>query len=460
MIEILFEPVEKIALLIKGKQLSPVELTKLILEHIDKVNEQVNAYITINDQEAIKAAKYAEEEIMMGNYRGMYHGVPIGIKDNIYIKDMKATIGSKIHRNFIPDYDADVICKLREAGAIFLGKLNMHEYAWGITNNNPHYGSVKNPWNLDKIAGGSSGGSGAAVAAGMAYATLGTDTGGSIRIPASACGIVGLKPTYGRVSNHGSFPLASTLDHIGPMTRTVKDAASLLDIISIDGKQGFTENLSSDLNGIVLGIHEEFFFGHIDPEIEKLVRKSIDQFVDMGAEVIQIDIPSIDSLRWAQSVILRSEFAALHRENREKRLSDYGDDIQEQFKEELPSVIDYLHALEIREKLQNECATVFNDVDALIGPTLSILPPNIGDEKTYLADQKVDVFEYILRLTGFANTTGLPAISIPCGFVNGLPVGLQIIGKAFDEQTILNIAYAFEQTHNAIVKRPRLDIRI
>src|SRR5690625_5255477 len=230
--ELITKSVTEIAPLIENKSVSPVELTRAVLDHAEQNDEKINAYISYTREQAEAAAKKAEEEISQGNYRGMFHGIPMALKDNIYIKDELTTMASKIHQDFKPSHDATVVEKLRNAGAIFTGKLNLHEYAWGATTSSPHFGPCHNPWNLEKISGGSSGGSGAALTSDMTMASLGTDTGGSVRIPAALCGIVGLKQTYGRVSNYGSFPLAWTLDHIGPMTKSVKDAAGLLEILS------------------------------------------------------------------------------------------------------------------------------------------------------------------------------------------------------------------------------------
>lgn len=449
--DILTMSVEEIAPLIESKLISPVELTNRVLEHSEYVNQEINAYIQFLRKDAEKSAIDAEREIMGGNYRGMYHGIPIGIKDNIYIKDRICTIGSKIHQGFIPKYNAKVIDNLRSAGAIFIGKLNMHEYAWGITNNNPHYGSCRNPWKLEVISGGSSGGSGASVSANMAFASLGTDTGGSIRIPAAACGIVGLKPTFGIVSNSGSFPLAPTLDHIGPMTKTVKDAAGLLNIIrdrDLVESKNFIDGLSENLKveGLVIGLNQKFFFKNVDKEIEKQINKNIKVLVDKGAIIKEFDLPSLKKARWAQSVILQSEFANVHRENKEKRLNDFGKDIQEQFNSELPSVIEYLHALEVREDLIDEFKDLFKSIDIIIAPTLSVMPPKVDDKVTYVNGKEVTVFESILRLTGIANITGLPSISIPCGSNNDLPIGLQLIGPYYGEDKLLNISYFLEKT--------------
>src|SRR5699024_1773406 len=248
---------------------------------------------------ALTDAKKAEKEINNGNYKGMYHGIPMALKDNIYFKDKVTTMSSKIHKDFVSDYDATVVSKLREAGVIFTGKLSMHEYAWGITNTN--YGAVKNPWNYEKIPGGSSGGSGAAVATGSSVASLGTDTAGSIRIPSSANGIVGLKQTFGRVSKYGVYPLGWTLDHVGPMTQTVKDAAGLLDIIAgFDANDPTSINTpvdqyfsktTGDVKNLVIGVEEDYFFNKVDSEIEKLVRDGIKKLEEQGAKVKKVKIP-------------------------------------------------------------------------------------------------------------------------------------------------------------------------
>ena len=449
------KPIENISHLIKTKQISPVELTIEVLNHVESTNQQINAYITIIRYSALKSAKKAENEILNNHYKGAYHGIPIAIKDNIYIKNEYTTMGSKIHERFIPKYNAEVVEKLQDAGAIIIGKLNMHEYAWGITNNNPHYGPSRNPWNREKITGGSSGGSGAAIAANMAFATLGTDTGGSVRIPASACGVVGLKPSYRRVSNAGSFPLAPTLDHIGPMGKTVNDVANLLKLIEVNNnyfKEKYSVKLVDDFNlkNLVIGIHEGFFYSNVDKGIVKHIKKNIKIYEDYGAKVKKVDIPSINEVRWAQSVILQSEFANVHRNNRINRLSDYGEDIQEQFKLKLPSVIDYIEALDIRKKLQEETKYLFEDIDVLISPTLSIMPPKIGDRITRIEGREVDIFTSILRLTGFANLTGLPAISLPCGIQENMPVGIQIIGPYYEDEFILRVA-SFLEKHNNLL---------
>ena len=466
--ELISKSVEKLAPLIENKTISPVELTKAVLDHAETNNEQINAYINISRQDAETSAKRAEEEIANGDYRGMYHGIPMGIKDNIYFKDEVTTMASKIHKNFVSDYDATVVKKLRDAGVVFTGKLNMHEYAWGITNNNPHYGACRNPWDLEKIPGGSSGGSGAAVAADMSVASLGTDTAGSIRIPSSACGIVGLKPTHGRVSKYGCYPLAWSLDHIGPMTKTVKDAAGLMNVIggydkndptSLDVPVDNYTNFNGDVKDLVIGVNEDYFFNQVDSDIEKLVRQSIQSLVDQGAKVEEVKIPSLQYAEWAELVTSLSEASAIHHTDLLKRPDDFGHDIRLLFElGELPSAVDYLQAQQVRRQLKQDFAKAFEKVDLLISPTLPVIPPSIGEDFADLNGKKVDLIDSIIRFTGPGNLTGLPALSIPCGTKGNMPVGLQIMGPAFSEKAILNAGYALEQTNPLKGKKPGLVI--
>lgn len=465
--ELAAKSVEELSSLIESKELSPVELTEAVLNHAEATEDDINAYMEFYKGEALASAKEAESEIANGNYKGMYHGIPMGIKDNVYFKDKVSTMSSKIHKDFVSEHDATVIKKLREAGVVFTGKVSMHEYAWGITNNNPHYGAVKNPWNLEKIPGGSSGGSGAAVAVGSSVASLGTDTAGSIRIPSSACGIVGLKQTHGLVSKYGVYPLAWSLDHVGPMTKTVKDAAGLLQIIA-----GYDQNdptsvkvpredylgkVTGDVKDLVIGVNEEYFFNEVDNEIETLVRAAIDKLVEQGAKVKEVKIPALKYAEWAELVTSLSEASAIHHSDMLTRPDDFGHDIRMLFElGELPSAVDYLQAQQVRRQLKQDFQKAFNKVDILMMPTLPVLPNDIGDDWADLNGEKVDLIDNIIRFTGPGNLTGLPALSIPCGFSQGLPVGLQFMGPAFGEAAILNAGYAFEQTNPLGDKKPEL----
>lgn len=467
--EIVSMSVEELAPLIQKRVISPVELTQTVLDHAESQNDRINAFIKIDRKQAEETALKAEKDIANGDYRGMYHGIPMGIKDNLYFKNEVTTMASKIHNEFVSDFDATVISKLREAGVVFIGKLNMHEYAWGITNNNPHFGACRNPWDTEKIPGGSSGGSGAAVAADMSVASLGTDTAGSVRIPSSACGIVGLKPTHGRVSKFGCFPLSWSLDHIGPMTKTVKDAAGLLEIIAGYDKNdptslnvpvgNYSNQLTPDVKNLVIGINEEYFFKHVDSEIEQLVRKGIQMLVDEGAKVEEVAIPSLKYAEYAEMITILTEAAAIHHRNLLKRPEQFGDDIRLLLElGEIPSAVDYLQAQQLRRQIKQEFQHALNRADVLITPTLPIIPPKIGEDYADLNGEKVDLVDHIIRFTGPSNLTGLPALTVPCGLKNGMPVGLQIIGSAFKEETVLNVGFALEKMNLMKGKKPNLVI--
>ena len=459
--------VEELAPLLESKELSPVELTKEILEFAEKSQPVINSFMEFYREEALENAKQVEKEIQDGNYKGMFHGIPLALKDNLYFKDKVSTMSSKIHKDFVSDHDATVVEKLRDSGVIYTGKLSMHEYAWGITNNNPHYGAVKNPWDLSKIPGGSSGGSGAAVASGASVASLGTDTAGSIRIPSSACGIVGLKPTHGRVSKFGCYPLAWTLDHIGPMTKTVKDAAAMLEIISgFDHRdptcvnapvENYVSQLTGNVRGLVIGVNEDYFFNNVDTDVEDAVRRQIQSLVDRGARVEVISIPSLRYAEWAELVTSLSEASTIHHNDLQNRPQDFGKDIRLLFElGELPTAVDYLQAQQVRRQIKQEFNQAFQKVDVIIAPTLPIVVNNIGEDLADLNGEKVDLINNIIRFTGPSNLTGLPALTVPAGLKRHLPIGIQIIGPAFKEGRILNVGYAIEQTNPLQSKKPNI----
>ncbi|MCG7277869.1 amidase [Corynebacterium imitans] len=454
--ELLKKTVTEIAPLIRSQEVSPVELTQALLDHAHEQNEAINAYASFRDEKALAEAKTAEDEIAAGQYRGPLHGVPLAIKDNLYVKDEVTTMASKIHKDFVSDADSTAVEKLREAGAVLTGKLNMHEYAWGIDNNNPHFGAVHNPWNLEKTPGGSSGGSGAAVAADMTFTTLGTDTAGSIRIPSAACGVVGLKPTHGRVAKFGCFPLAWSLDHIGPMSKSVSDAAITLQAIAgfdhrdptcVDIPVGdYLSGLDDGVKGLVIGVEEDYFFRDVDSPIEKIIRDTIEDFVAAGAKLKTVKIPTLAHSEWAEYVTSLSEASAIHHENLQNRPDDFGDDIRFLFElGELFSAVDYLQAQQIRRKIKAEFSAALNEVDVIIAPTLPVMAPDIGSSTARLNGNDVDLVDNFIRFTGPSNLTGLPALSVPAGVVDGLPVGLQVIGRAFDEAKVLRVGAQVEQ---------------
>lgn len=323
-IDVLHLSLESLARKIRAKQISPVEVTRQLLERIDSVDDDLNSYITVLYDEALAAASRAEREIVAGNVRGWLHGVPVGLKDIIYTDGVRTTMGSQIFRNYVPDHDATVVEKLREAGAVVVGKLNTHQFAYGPTGDRSYFGPVRNPYDSTKISGGSSSGSAAAVASSLCYAALGTDTGGSVRIPASCCGVVGMKPTFGRISKYGIFPLSWSLDHVGPMTRTVEDNAIVLGALSgHDARdpysvrretEDFTRHLNQGIKGSVVGVPSSFYFENVEEEVRAMVNRAIEVFRDLGARIHEVEMPHSEEILAAQRVVLASEAFTVHEE--------------------------------------------------------------------------------------------------------------------------------------------------
>lgn len=460
--------IAQLSSLIKARQVSPVEVTRSVLDRVKKYDGKINAYIEVTEEQALLQAKKAEEEIRAGRYKGPLHGIPMALKDIFAIKGERITVGSKF--TFVYDYDATVVTKLKEAGVVFTGKLNMHEFAYGGTNDNPHFGPCRNPWNLDKVPGGSSGGSGAAVAADLTIASLGTDTAGSVRVPASICGIVGLKPTYGLVSKYGCFPLSWSLDHIGPITKTVEDAALLLDCIAgydendpastadctKDSNQSYTQFLKEEIKGKVIGI-EDFFFENVDQDIVQLVKKAVHTLETMGAKVESVKIPSLKYSQYAEFLTFMGESSLIHKNRIKTRPEDFGDQVRASLKlAQAVTADEYLEAQQIRRRIVDEFAAAFQKIDVLIAPTQAAVPPNIGDDMVLINGNEHPYQDASTRLVSPFNLTGYPAISIPCGFSGGIPVGLQMAAAPFREEDVLSIAYAYEQTNPLNGKKPVL----
>ncbi|RJP68350.1 MAG: Asp-tRNA(Asn)/Glu-tRNA(Gln) amidotransferase subunit GatA, partial [Candidatus Abyssobacteria bacterium SURF_17] len=330
--------IAELAPLLKSRKISPVELTRSVLERIEQLQPKLNAYITVDSGGALKAARSAERQISKGKYHGPLHGIPVSLKDLYQTKGLLTTAGSKIMKDWVPDTDATSVAKLREAGAIIVGKTNLHEFAMGGTTQNPHFGGTRNPYNAECIPGGSSGGSAAAVATGMCIASTGSDTGGSIRTPSALCGIVGIKPTYGRVSLHGIVPLAWSLDHVGPMTKCVRDAAIMLTVMSghdpkdpysAPGKApNFARLLKDDVKKLKIGIEPSFCFAGVDDEVADGVKNALKQLEKLGAHVVEVTIPSIELTSAVESVIITAEAACYHENNLRNRAADYGNDVR------------------------------------------------------------------------------------------------------------------------------------
>ena len=459
--DLAFASIEEVASLFRTRKLSPVELTKLMLARIEQLNPKLNAYITVTADVALAQAKKAESELFSPRGRkgyrdrGPLHGIPISLKDNIYTKDVRTTAGSKILQNFVPQHDAAVPAQLKEAGAVLLGKTNLHEFAYGVTSTNPHFGPVRNPWDLSRIPGGSSGGSAAAVAAGLCYASIGTDTGGSIRIPASLCGIVGLKPTLGRVSVDGVIPLSPKLDCAGPLARTVNDAALVLEPIlgRFKGKPGARalERSASQPRKFTLGVPKGFFLDFISSHVQLLFDEALAILKKHGTRIKEVSIPLLNETEDAGNQIAWPEATHYHAEAGwfPSRASDYGADVRSRLEmgAQVPATT-YLAALETREKFIQgfHLALEDNSLDALVVPTTSIAAPQINQETIRLEQKDYPTRALLLRTNRPANLAGIPAISVPCGFTpENLPVGLQLIGAVADEHLLLRIARTFER---------------
>jgi aspartyl-tRNA(Asn)/glutamyl-tRNA(Gln) amidotransferase subunit A len=369
---------------------------------------------------------------------------------------MRTTGGSKILKDWIPDADATSVANLRAAGAIILGKTNLHEFAFGGTTQNPHFGGARNPYDTGHIPGGSSGGSAIAVATGMSIASTGSDTGGSIRTPSALCGIVGLKPTYGRVSLHGIIPLAWSLDHVGPMTKCVRDAAIMLSAMAgYDPKDpasarekvpNFTRTLKNGVKGLRIGVDSSFCFGGADEEVVDAVKKALKLLEALGARIVEISLPNIELTSAVGSIIITTEGAAYHEENLRNRGGDYGDDVRALLDAGSGfTAVHYLKAQRLRSIIQQEFADAFKKMDLFALPGAAVPAPRIGATTMPVAGMETDIQMALLRFTCPSNLTGLPAISVPCGLsTGGLPIGLQLVGRAFDEATVLRAAFAFE----------------
>ncbi len=470
--QIAFASITEIGKLFRRRKLSPVELTGLLLDRIRKLNPSLNAYVTVCEELATRQAARAESELgskargKSRRDRGPLHGIPISLKDNIYTKDVRTTGGSQILREFVPLQDAPVVTALKKAGAVILGKTNMHEFAYGVTTDNPHFGPTRNPWDLQRIPGGSSGGSAAALAAGLCYGSVGTDTGGSIRIPASLCGVVGLKPGLGRVHMEDVIPLSPTLDFVGPLARTVEDAALILAPIFLKGK-GEGDVVPGRVSSLPgrrprLGIPREFFLEVLDPEVEAAFETAIGILKKRGARFTDVSLPQLMETEDAGNHIAWAE-ATLYHQNAgwyPEHAAEYGEDVRARLEMGTKvTAVAYLRALETREKFMESFRGVLaeNELDALVVPTTPITAPRLGEDAVTLKGATHPTRGLLLRLNRPANLAGVPAMSVPCGLTkNGLPVGLQLIAGWTEEPLLLEIAREFER-ECSFTARPDLE---
>ncbi|MGA9039410.1 MAG: amidase [Terriglobales bacterium] len=445
---------------LQARKISPVDLTQDCLARIEKLNPVLNAFITVTADSALAQARQAEKEIQRGKWRGPLHGIPLALKDLIDTAGILTTAGSALFQDRIPSDDAEVVRGLKDAGAVLLGKQNLHEFAYGGSSVVSHYGPVRNPWNPAHIAGGSSGGSAASVAADLGYAAIGTDTAGSVREPAALCGVVGLKPTYGRVSTRGVIPLSMSLDHVGPITRTVADAAILLQTIAdptAKDEAGNTMNipdyassLGEKLSPLKVGVPRSFFYEDLDPEVASAVDQALSVLKTLTAEMREISL-TVDAdrrLQMAESYSVHAEFVArspeLYQPETLRRIRS-GENISQS------------QVLESRAKLEQarrEIKRAFEKVDVLVTPTTPIPAPILAKLEQQPAQLRPTEL-LLLRNTRPFNVWGIPAISIPCGFTRaGLPIGLQISASHWGEATVLQLAYAYEQATEWHKRRP------
>jgi aspartyl-tRNA(Asn)/glutamyl-tRNA(Gln) amidotransferase subunit A len=439
------------ASLVRGKKVSPVELAEGYLQRIDALNPKLNAYVTVAADEAMRSARQAEDDVARGLELGPLHGVPLAIKDLFATRGLRTTGGSKILADWVPEEDAHVVTCLRRAGAFLLGKLNMHEWAAGATTINPHFGTTTNPWDTTRIPGGSSGGSAAAIAAALCAGSLGSDTAGSIRMPSSLCGTVGLKPTYGLASLRGVLPLSWSLDHVGPMTRTVEDAALLMEAIagydprdpsSVDRPSTeYRGALRGDVRGLRLGLPRNYFFDEADPEVVAAVRGAASLLEAEGAHVAEVDVPGVEQVFAVGMPVLVAEAAAYHEKYLQERPGDYGEDVLALLRAgQSQSAVDYIRAQRARIEFRQGLEALFTRIDALLTPTTPITAPTIEQCRA-----EPPTFS-LIRCTAPFNVAGLPALSVPCGLSEvGLPMGLQIAGRHFEEATVLRVGAAYEQ---------------
>jgi aspartyl-tRNA(Asn)/glutamyl-tRNA(Gln) amidotransferase subunit A len=483
--ELPFLTISEVSRFIKRREISPVELTQSVLNRIEKIDPKLGAFISVLKDEALNTAKEAEKLISSGTYLGPLHGVPISIKDIFLMKGIRTTCGSRILENFVSPYDATVVEKLKQAGAVIVGKNNLDEFAMGSSTENSYFGPTKNPWDLERVAGGSSGGSAASTAVSLCFASVGTDTGGSIRQPAALCGIVGLKPTYGRVSRFGMIAFASSLDQAGPFTRTVEDTALMLNVIAGGDPRDstsvripvpdYTKHIKDEIKGIKIGVPKEYFIKGIDVEIEESVKVAISLIEDLGGSIEEISLPHTEYAVSVYYILAPSEASSnlarydgvrygfrvsnadsIRDMYMRTRAQGFGSEVKRRIMIGTYALSAgyydayYLKAQRVRTLIKRDFDEAFKRVDVIITPTSPEAAFKVGEKtdnplKMYLSD----IF------TIPCNLVGLPGISIPCGFTSGgLPIGLQILGKPFDEDTLLRVAHNYELHTNWRERRP------
>ena len=460
----------ELARMIATKAISPVEVVRAHLDRITALDPGLRSYITVCDEAALAAARAAETALMAGQPLGALHGVPYALKDLYDTAGVRTTGGSRVLGDRVPGRDATVAARLAGAGAILLGKLNMVEFAYGPEGLNPHYGHARNPWDRDvhRMAGGSSSGSGVAVAAGLAPGALGSDTGGSIRIPASLCGITGLKPTYGRVSRAGVLPLAWSMDHVGPMTRTAADCALMLGAMagydpadpssSVLPVPDYTAALTGEVKGLRVGLLRGFFLDGAAPAVRAAVEAAAATLARAGAVVDEVSLEQMKVVAAASTAIVGAEALAYHAELLRTRAAEYDPEVARRLRlSAFISGAHYVRGQQVRGLVRADVDAALARRDVLLAPSTPIVAPGIEERQATLGDGAADVRSALIRFTRPFNLSGHPACAVPCGFTDGgLPIGLQLVGRPFDEATVLRAADAFQRLTDFHVRRPVL----
>lgn len=454
-------PIELLAKEIRAGTLSPINLAEKSLARIRSRDDQYQSFIHVSES-VLDDADTAEREIRSGNWKGPLHGIPMAVKDNYLTADMPTNAGTNCSDISFPQEDSNTVARLRAAGAVLVGKTRLHEFAWGTVTP-----PTRNPWDFDRVPGGSSGGSAAAVSGGLVTAAMGSDTGGSIRIPASLCGTVGLKPTFGRIGRSGIIPHSWSLDHAGPLTKTVADAAMILNVLAGSDPSDpscqdlpvpdYTAGLGQPIDHVRIGVCGNHFFGHNQPDVENAVKAAIDDLAKAGCSIKNFQVPNLKYSLGAIFAIELASSTAYHDSSLQAgRVSQFEPDVRTLVEMgRLVSGPDYLKAEQLRRVLVEDFARVFDDVDVIITPATPLTAWLHDAETVEIAGGQESVLAASWRLTYPYNLVGLPAISIPCGFDrDGLPIGLQIAAKPFDEQTLLRVAYAYEQRHNWTANTP------
>ena len=448
-----YKSISDLSNLISSKELSPIELTAALLQRIDQHDDRLKSYATVMIEQARDAAKIAEQEITSGKYRGPLHGIPIAVKDLCFTKGVRTMGGAKVLKDHIPDYDSTIVKRLKDAGAVLLGKLNLTEGAMG--GYHPEFDIPINPWHPERWTGSSSSGSGVATAAGLCTASIGSDTGGSIRFPAAACGIVGLKPTWGRVSRYGVLPLAESMDHVGPMTRSVTDAGILLEAVAGYDANDATSlpnpgpdiigSIDKGVKNILIGFDEDFATKDVDTELAKAVCDGVEALETLGAKILKVKIPDMDEYALSWPTLCSAEAAAAHSATYPSQRNSYGPwfqgwlDMGAQV-----TTADYIHASKLRAECTGHLKKVFQDIDVLVCPSMSA-PPHVVSAEILYGPKETRAANF-QRFTAPFDYNGAPTLSVPCGMNSeGLPLSIQFVGKHLSEPLLCQIGHTYQQ---------------